>query len=501
MCKIIIKAETAKELVGKVSVLASKDAVMELICGFKAAEGNILNMVSVIDKTEMLSYQFATPKPADYEEGKPYMKLILKASDFCNLAGALVGENDIFIYDSKDKGTYIGIDKVSQLQIKKLDPNAVPDKIVLNKDNVVLQVKAEVSALTECLKIGSTMVDANNANQGIANAVLALSYTGTEGKEIPGTLKCYSTNGNAFTRGVAKVNINNNPVFMEKFNASLQGKANYKVSVPKKSMNNLLKLLSGYPDCQMVFSDKHVGVAIGKMTMYTFTMGAEAMAKIYDTVDAWDDIAKQNTIVVDAEAFKEQLSLLDKVIDLSGTKSPIILNIKKGGDLVIELANKAGVARVKNVANKLAEDFRIGFNPKLLISIVGSLKKGNIRLSSCPINNNSIDCQPFEISNGTVDAHADNSGIAFLLPVKITDTPAQEKKERPEKETPKADTEATEEVTEEVAEATAEQTEEVTTPDAPVSDVADNGLETASDEEIPFDTDESQSSEAAGEEV
>ena len=110
MCKIIVKADEAKVLVSTISVLASKDAVMELVAGVKVAENQMFNLINVINKTEQVSYQFVTAKPADYTEGQQYMRLILKAADFCNIASCLVGESDIYICDGQ-KGTFIGVDK------------------------------------------------------------------------------------------------------------------------------------------------------------------------------------------------------------------------------------------------------------------------------------------------------------------------------------------------------------------------------------------------------
>jgi hypothetical protein len=170
--------------------------------------------------------------------------------------------------------------------------------------------------------------------------------------------------------------------------------------------------------------------------------------------------------------------------------------VTKGNDLILELADKAGIVKVKTVAQKLsAESFRIGFNPKMLISIISSLKKGNLRISSCPIKAGSpIEVSPIEISNGTVDANADNSGIAFLLPVKIGEAKAEQPKDK------KEEVKAEEKVEEKASEPTPE-TVDATTTEAPVEGMEDVGSEDVPFEEAPVTTAESEevATEAAGE--
>lgn len=428
MAKLFIAADAAKDLVNNMSAIGSSDdAVIELLLGVKESEGKVMNSATCVNKTQQVASIFITEKPDDFEEGKPYMALLVKAKEFNNIVNSLVSFDSKIYIESTEAGTFIGIDGTAKLPIGRLGADKAPVKIPMKKDELLLQVKATVPEFTDAVKIGGSMVDPSmDKAAGLGDTVISVSFNEGEGAGIPGILKVYSVNQSAMSRGVCKCIVNNDAAVMARFKEKCPN-GDFKVAIPKKSMVDMMRLLNGSKDVMVAVSATNVFVAIGKHTSYSFAVGNK-LSSIFGKIDSWDEVDKPISVVVDAETFKQRLDLLNKVNDLNGKKNPLKLSATPQGELIITNGLEGGQVTLKAVAQKFTEPFSICLNGKMLSEVVGNLKKGNLRLNPVLLKPEAgVSLNPICISNGDVDAKATNSGIAFLLPVK--DTVSVEKKE------------------------------------------------------------------------
>ena len=149
--------------------------------------------------------------------------------------------------------------------------------------------------------------------------------------------------------------------------------------------------------------------------------------------DQWQQQEKAFDIVVDTEALKAKVDLLNKISAYnSSDKLPIRLTAKPEWDnLFIEIAGKSevGIVQVPIVGKKLTENLVVYFSGAKLAEVIGSLKKGNLVFSCTAAGEVAL---PVQFANG--DLTELGTSVAYLLPVRSNES-AQEEAPKKEAET------------------------------------------------------------------
>lgn len=414
MKKIYVNVEELESLVVDIKAISDSDAKMVLLLGsHPGGETSMVNTAIVCGKQEQISSMFYSTGPEERDVNKLYGKLILKASEFVNLASSLLTFKEKVYLEFEQGVVYLGVDDSVRLPLHLLAEEVMPQIVKMNQDELIIQVKVGVKPFLAAVRTGAYMslADENNL-QKLGNTAFVVS-SNQETESVTSELNVYSSNGFALSKGSTNIEVQPGKEIPE---AMKSPNGNFMVAIPKRSINALQKLLSGNENCIIAVSQKHIFVGIGKRTLFTFSQGSGVNPVVFKA-DEWVNLQKGNCIVLDAESLKGKVDLLNKVSDFSGEVKPLQFIFEPDKDVIIRIsgADDEGEVLLKPVGQRLSEKVEAMFSGKQIVDVLNTLKRGNVRISF--MDGKNAKSFPVEFSNGNLDAMEKHSGIAFVTQV------------------------------------------------------------------------------------
>lgn len=434
--KFSISFEEINKVVTTAGTVAGgvKDAVVEMTLGEKRINEKMRCLMTCFAGIEQNSTMFYSDMPKDSGEGIPEdgkeQKPVVVAFDakvFQAVMQSLLALKECIYIEVVPGVAYVGIEGKARIPLQVLSADAVPERIALDKNEIICQFKASSEKLIKAIKAGSSQVMNTPSSNGLNNAVISVAED---------TLTIYSMDGKAMASACCNItkapsvcskNASGEKVMIDLKTAEeeyCQSKklSEMMVAVPKKVISDIIKLIGEASEVAVCLTSRNIFIAPQTTSFFVGCLGANIFTGV-TKMGLLKESPKEAVAVVDAEKAKASLELLQKCMDANagGKKIAVRFTICEDSPLRMEKAAEGDdTVRVDVIEAESNAEVSRCLDGKRVIEILSVMEKGNLRIAF-PEDER----QPVAFCNGTIDSIAENSAFSLLAPIKYYDSESE----------------------------------------------------------------------------